>query len=265
MSPIQLERLRPQINAVVSQYQTSDIFIQSLKSLLESYHGDIEISSAGISPYSLIPKLNIPNVILNQLEISLQFLAHKHPVQTIEIVNKLWVEKELEYKSIAIFLLSNLPKNMLDVYFGKVEEWINQDTEAALINVIMENSYTNPEIYKSDYWLSLVERWLVSKSYHVRKVGISSLTHMVTSDSFQILPAFFRMVELIFNDLHVSLHKDLMQLIQSMTEYSQPETAAFLIHLAIISPRKEIFTIIRKFLPFFDNFYANEIKNNIPD
>jgi len=76
MPSVQLERLRPQINAIVAQYEHSDLFTRSLLSFLVSYAGNVDSSPYQISAYSIIPKLNIPQVVLNQLEISLKHLAH---------------------------------------------------------------------------------------------------------------------------------------------------------------------------------------------
>jgi hypothetical protein len=214
MPSVQLERLRPQINAIITQYENSETFTRSLISLLKSYSGDIDHSSSQISAYSLIPRLNVPQIVLNQLEISLKYLARTYPSQTKSIVEKLWEEQFFEPKIIALALLSNLHAQERDFYFEKINIWVDADIEGPIIDVILENAIKNKDIFESKRWLALVEEWLVT-------------------------------------------------LIQSLIKASQPETAAFLIHLSIMYPKPEVYALIRKCMSFFDQYYASEISKKL--
>ena len=81
MAPAQLSRLRPQITALASQFEDVDAYLLSLTALFKTYSSDIDIAASGITPHSLMPKLNIPMVVINQLEISFNHLGKTYPDQ----------------------------------------------------------------------------------------------------------------------------------------------------------------------------------------
>jgi hypothetical protein len=263
MPSVQLERLRPQINAIITQYENSEMFTRSLISLLKSYSGDIDHSSSQISAYSLIPRLNVPQIVLNQLEISLKYLARTYPSQTKSIVEKLWEEQFFEPKIIALALLSNLHAQERDFYFEKINIWVDADIEGPIIDVILENAIKNKDIFESKRWLALVEEWLYSKIIRIRKIGLTAISDLINTETYHNLPAIFHLVEPMLSKPHVSINKDLVTLIQSLIKASQPETAAFLIHLSIMYPKPEVYALIRKCMSFFDQYYASEISKKL--
>ena len=263
MPSVQLERLRPQINAIVAQYEHSDIFTRSLLSFLKSYAGNIDSSPYQISAYSIIPKLNIPQVVLNQLEISLKHLAHTYPSQTKPIIEKLWDQQYFESKKIALFLISNLNADERDFYFEKISFWVDADIEDPIINVILEYTKKNKDIFASEQWLLLVEKWMYSKKSRLKKIGLRAIRDLIDSNIHPNLPAIFHLIEPLLSKPNVSINKDLISLISALIVVSQPETAAFLIHLSIMYPKPKVYVLIRKCIPFFNPDYANEISNNL--
>ena len=263
MPSVQLERLRPQINAIITQYDKSDMFTMSLISLLKSYSGNIDYSPSQITSYSLIPKLNVPQVVLNQLEISLKHLARTYPSQTKSIVEKLWEKQYFEPKKIALILLSNLHAQEKDFYFEKINIWVDTDIEGPIIDVILENAIKNKDIFTSKQWLALVKEWLYSKNNHLRKIGLTAIADLINADTYHNLPSIFHLVEPMLSKPHVSINKDLITLIHSLIKASQPETAAFLIHLSIMYPKPEVYALIRKCISFFDQYYASEVSKRL--
>ena len=263
MPSVQLERLRPQINAIVTQYENSEIFTKSLISLLKSYSEDIDYSPSQIRAFSLTPRLNVPQVVLNQLEISLKHLARTFPSPTKSIIEKLWEQEYFEPKTLALILLSNLDAQENDFYFEKINKWVDEDIEEPIITVVFENAFANKDIFASEQWLTLAEKWLYSKNDRIRKIGFRAITSLIDADVHQNLPAMFRLVEPMLSKPHVLINKDLTTLIHSLIKASQPETAAFLIHLSVMVPKPEVYALIRKCLPFFDQYYSSQVSNKI--
>jgi len=263
MPSVQLERLKPQINAVVTQYENSEMFTRSLISLLKSYSEDIDYSPSQIRAYSLIPRLNVPQVVLNQLEISLKYLARTFPSHTKSIVEKLWEQQYFELKTISLILLSNLEVQEIDFYFKKISKWVDAEIEEPIIDVVLENALSNEDIFTNKQWLTLVEKWLYSKNDRIRKIGIKAIVGLINTNAYHNLPAMSRLIEPILSKPHVSINKDLIKLIHSLIKASQPETAAFLIHLSVMYPKPEVHALIRKCLPFFDQYYSSRISNKI--
>jgi len=263
MPSVQLEKLRPQINAIITQYENSEMFTRSLISLLKSYSEDIDHSPSQIGAYSLIPRLNVPQVVLNQLEIPLKHLARTFPSHTKPIIEKLWEQQYFELKTISLILLSNLEVQEIGFYFKKINKWVDAETEEPIIDIVLENVLANEDIFTSEQWLTSVEKWLYSKNNRIRKIGIKAIAGLINSDAYHNLPVMFRIIEPMLSKPHISINKDLTVLIHSMIKASQPETAAFLIHLSVMNPKPEVHALIRKCLPFFDQYYSSQIRDKI--
>lgn len=263
MPSVQLERLRPQINAIIAQYEHSDMFTRSLMSFLKSYRGNIDSSSYKVNAYTTIPRLHVPQVVLNQLEISLKYLAHTNPSQTKPIIEKLWDQKYFEPKKMALILLSNLNAQEYDFYFEKINLWVDSDIEEPIINVIFENAKRNKEFFTSKQWFNIVEKWLSSKENRLQKIGLTAIRAIIDSNLYPNLPVIFRLVEPLLSKPHVSINKNLITLVNSLIEASQPETAAFLIHLSVMYPKPEVYALIRKCISFFNQENAAEISKRL--
>ena len=79
MPSVQLERLRPQINAIITQYENSDMFTRSLISLLKSYSGDIDRNPSQVEcPASCIESIgNLTETCCPHIPISNQVNCRK--------------------------------------------------------------------------------------------------------------------------------------------------------------------------------------------
>ncbi|MDO9545866.1 MAG: DNA alkylation repair protein [Pelolinea sp.] len=207
--------------------------------------------------------MNIPQVVINQLEISLKHLAQIFPDQTKIIAKNLWGLDYFETKKIAIFLISNLPKQENNYYFNKIEEWVDADIEQPIIMGIFENTNKITDISRDPQWLRLIETWLGSNIERIQKIGLVALTNHIRLDSNKNLPAIFRLVEPLLSHPHIAINNDLLNLVGSLIIASQPETAAFLIHLSAIYPKPELSSFIRKCLPLFDPYFSSEIKRKL--
>ena len=260
MPSVQLERLRPQVNAIVTQYENSDVFCKSLIALLRTYSSDVDPSFYKITSYSILPTLNVPQVVLNQLEIAFKHLSQKYPIQTKATARVLWGQNIFETKQIALFLLANLPTDEIEFFITMIDKWVDADIEMPIINHILETISTNAEISNDPRWINLIESWVNSSEIRLQKIGISALTYQIELDGNNNLPKIFRLIEPIFSKPNVSINSDLLNLVESLVNASEPETAAFLIHLAAIYPNPEISSFLRKCLPKFNAYFSSEIK-----
>jgi hypothetical protein len=263
MPSVHLERLKPQINAITSHYENSDLFTNSLIALLESYSGEIDFSPTKISPFSIVPRMNVPIVVLSQLEISLKISVKLFPEQTKMIVRNLWNYGFFESKKLAIFLLSNLPSIESNSIFKEIEMWVKDDIEYPILSEIFAN-INNVNILSQDpQWMRLIGTWLSSKTERLNKIGIKALINHIQTNPIKDLPAIFHSIEPLLSNPHISINTELLQLIKSLIILSQAETAAFLIHLSVMNKTKENYSFIRKCLPLFDTYFVSEIKKKL--
>lgn len=265
MAPAQLSRLRPQITALASQFEDVDTFLLSLTALLKEYSSDIDNAASGITPYSLMPKLNIPAVVINQMEISFNHLGKAHPNQAINIAERLWKRDQFEYKKIALLLLISLPLESLNKYFNNLGIWIDKDTEKLIIDVILEAAKKNSTIGSQVQWKELVFRWIGASDTRLKKFGLEAIANFIQSNPDYPLPEIFKRIEPVFSQPHITINADLIYLIEVLASNSVNETAAFLILLSIHNPNSDTCSFIRKCLPVFPDFLAEKIKETLPE
>jgi hypothetical protein len=95
------------------------------------------------------------------------------------------------------------------------------------------------------------------------RLRLTAIADLMDAETYHNLPAIFHLVEPMLSKPHVSINKDLTTLIHSLIRASQPETAAFLIHLSIMYPKPEVYALIRKCLSFFDQYYSSEVSKRL--
>jgi hypothetical protein len=263
MSPVQIERLRPQINALAAQFESSEAFIASLDRLFESYREEIELSPNSFTAFALIPSLNIPEVVLNQLEIIINHKTPIFPEQSKEIAEAFWEKDFLEYKQTAIIMAIRIFSVDPGWFFEKSSQWIIEDTPQPVIDFLLSSISENSRILNHAGWGSIIEKWINSDSVRLQKVGLKALTEKAVQKDFQNLPGIFKIVESIFSNPTLALSNELQNFINKLIGKSEPEISAFLIHMHIMHPSPALAKFIRKCLPFFSTEFQVEIEKQL--
>jgi hypothetical protein len=261
MAPAQLSRLRPQISALSSLFEHPQTYIKSLTTLLEQYRSEIEVSADGISPHSLIKKMNVPEIVISQLIISFNHLVKTFPQQTIEIAKEIWNREYFEYKQLSIHLLSKLPGKELPIYLDHLAQWVKNDTEAPILTVILETARENPELQRDSGWLELISAWVASEDIRLKKIGLRSITDLIKMENQFPDPARIRKIRPAFSNPGISINLELMEITKLMASLSLNETAAFLISLGIQNPDPETKKFLRKCAQFFPPALSERIKS----
>ena len=263
MSPVQIEKLRPQINALAAQFETSEVFITSLESLFESYRAELELSSNSFTAYALIPSLNIPEVVLNQLEIIINHKAPLFPEQSKDIAEQLWKKEILEFKQIALIITTRLFTADSSWFLYRINDWVNEDTPQPIIDLLLSGIRKNGQILNHSGWEKLMAGWLNFDSVRLNKIGLTAITDKAIQKEFQDLPDIFKAVENIFAQPSMALSKEMHYFVNQLIKKSEPEISAFLIHMSIMHPTPPLTKFIRKCLPAFSKEFQVEIANRL--
>jgi len=260
MAPAQLSRLRPQISALSSLFEHPPIYIQSLTALLETYRSEIEVSVDGITPFIMIKKMNVPEVVISQLEVSFNHLVKIFPQQAVKIAKEIWNRDFFEYKRLSIQLLSRLSGDNLHIFIDHLAQWVNKDIEAPILTVILETARENPELRKDIRWLELITTWVSSNDIRLKKVGLRSINDLIKMENQFPDPVLINKFKPAFSNPGISIYAELIEVIQTMASLSLNETAAFLISLGVQNPEPETKKFIRKCAQFFPPTLAERIK-----
>ena len=261
MAPAQLSRLRPQITALSSLFEHPSAYIKSLENLLEKYQSDIDISSSRIESYSLIKRMNIPEIVISQLDISFNHLVRSYPEKAIEIAEAIWKNEHFEYKQIAFLLLSKLPINKVHVFFDSVDQWITHETETPVFHSLLETIRLNQSLSQNDRWIDKITSWAISDNIRLRKFGLIGFIDFIQAGKQYPPPELIKKFKVVFSNPNIKTNTETLELIKILASYSSNETAALLISLGINNPKPEVKKFIRKCLHLFPQSLAERIKN----
>ena len=262
MAIIQIPRLRSQINAIAAHFDDSGTFNSTLKSLLNIYSRNkhlpllLETNPQGLYHYDLA------EVVMIELETAFIKLSRNHPLEAIDIADRLWREPLFEPKKLAIILVSHLGDDYGEHFLKRVDEWIDEDLDDQLLNEILAASEQISFLVTNKKWLELINNWLNSSSSKMVKNGLRALGQIISRKDFQDMPFVFGLMFPIFIQPELSIQKNLIDFTRLMVKKSQSETASFLISLGEIYPEKKVQIFIRKCLPFFDEFYQKELQQS---
>jgi len=263
MPAAQLSRLQPQINALSSLFGTPATYVEALSGLLEKYRGELDHSAADITAYSLIKRLNVPDIVLSQLGISYNYLAATYPEQAVSIADVIWEYAYFEYKQLALNLLSKLPDEQIAIFFERITRWVQEDTEVPIISEILNIGKSNSKISSHPSWIALIANWSNSDDFHLAKIGLRALKDFIAVNKSYPLPGIFIVIQPIFAYPNIKIHTELLELVKALIHNSMNETAAFMISLAIQYPHLEMQKFIRKCIPFFPDLAAQKIKESL--
>jgi len=257
MPPVQLARLRPQVNALMSHYEDAALFGKTLQLILEQYS---EKAGARRRLEPELPAFNVPPVVLNELESGLERLAQAQPAQSARLADELWALNNYEARKLAIFLLAHLPAEFQNEFPARARAWFAEGLSESLTAEFIAQISRKPEMAATRAWLDLLRAWIGSEDKRRRRVGMQAAGDLAANRAFQNLPLVFELVAPLYSQPSIALHKELAGLTRRLIERSQPETAAFLIAMVERHPQPSVAVLVRKLMPLFDEYYREEIK-----
>lgn len=263
MAPAQLARLRPQITALSTLFEQPDSYISALTALLQMYRSEIDFSTAGITPHSLIKRFNVPEIVITQLSISFNHLCHVFPDQAITIANRIWEKDQFEFKQIAILLLSNLEEPYRITFYNFVSRHLSSETENPVFSILLDTINSSEGLRNDPRWIEIIDGWIFSQETQLKKYGLRAMTDLVAAEKEFPRPQILSKLKPIFAESTLPLYGELLNLIGQLTEISVNETSAILISLGIQNPNPQTHKFIRKCLNFFPDELALRIKDSI--
>jgi hypothetical protein len=109
MAPVPLSLLRPQVNVLMSHYEDEALFGKTLLLIFEKYSEKTNPADTLRRLDPDLPAYNLPPVVLNELEMSLEKIARAQPAQAIKLADVMWAQHYYEPRKLAIFVMSHLP------------------------------------------------------------------------------------------------------------------------------------------------------------
>lgn len=261
MPNVQLAHLQSQIKALMNHYADEKIFRDSLFSLLNLYSQKENSQNSGLFGGVGIPSLNIPAIVLSELNAIFEQAAQEYPEVTFKNSEVLAKMDFLETKMLSFSLLLSLPSSYQKEVFNNLRNLIHEGNSEALNEMFLDCLEENTDIMLSEKWLNLIEEWLQSENLTTKKIGLSALTRVIQNKDFDYFPKVFTILTPLFSEPTIEIRHDLIQIVREMISRTEQETASFLISIAKLHANNENRVFIRKCLPLFSLSLQNEMKN----
>jgi hypothetical protein len=249
MPAAELSKLKAQINAISTQFEEPPIFLHSVLALMELY-SDQHYKPGDLSGVRhLIPEYRLPALVIQQLSISLSELTVVKPVPATQIMDALWKNKYFEPRLIAAIMLRSLPTHPIEPLIERIRNWMDPEIDNDLITALLNSCHRLFTVENMGVWLDLIQFWLGLDNVGSVKIGLRALQVILNDPKFANIEKIFPLIEPAMLNPNSALQRDQYSLIESLNNYSEMETTAFLRSILTRTSDPEVIRFIRRCLP----------------
>jgi hypothetical protein len=227
MPAILLSRLKIQAARLAELIPNPDLFVRSLRTILEYYSDRTHRPGQSGEPPPLLPAYNVPSPILRQILLELTPQLSTNQSQGLTLCDALWGQEQFECRLLAARILGLLPVEPLEPIDKRLRVWALEDEERVL-NEILTRGMTRWRKEAPNLYLNQLAEWLTSSSFKERKLGLKALLPLIEDRSFNNLPVLFRLLTPLVRVAPSQIRPDLLPVLRSLAKRSPKETAFFL-------------------------------------
>ena len=252
MPAAELSKLKAQISAISTQFEEPPIFLHSVLALMELY-SDQHYKPGDLSGVRhLIPEYRLPALVIQQLSISLSELTVAKPIPALQIMDVLWQDKYFEPRLIAAVMLGSLPTHPLKTISERIRNWVNPEIDNDLITALLNSCHRLFSVENMGGWLDQIHHWAKQDNTGFIKIGLQGLQLILDDPNFVNIEKIFPLIEPIMLHPKTALQKDLFSLIESLDNYSEMETTAFLRSILSQTIDTGVIRFVRRCLPLLE-------------
>lgn len=251
MPAIVLSRLQIQISLLKAHYEQPAEFVKRLRELFAGYADPIQAVNPQANRTLLVPAYNTPALLSREIEQS--FLDHpmQLPEDTLEIIDLLWRQPELELRRLAIYLLGKLPAEHETAIVDRILTWSTVQEYAALHPYLFQQGSLALRRKDPDAWMNMLENWKTSGDSWKNRLSLRGLTPLIKDGEYANLPGIFTLLTSYFKDFQPDLQHDLLDILLDLANRSEIETTYFLKQMIAAYPQPALGRFLRQSLDQF--------------
>jgi hypothetical protein len=259
MPAIHPTTLKKQIEDLLDNFHSSELFINNLRRLFYFYSDRTRRSIGSSAPSSLVRSYNPPRQVSKQIEIVLKKKVESEPETGIALADNLWKESWVECRSLAFKILGWIsPNPSIDIY-SRLKEWLavcghDRAMDTAFAIALIELWRRSPDLL-----LSMLESWLTSSDHATSNWGLRVVQALSSDLLVDHLPIIFHLLTPYMQSVTAAPDTDLFLAVKNLAEKIPQETAFFLRRNLTSSENEEIFTLIRQTLDSFSTSTQREL------
>lgn len=248
MPAIQPVRLKRQIALLGDVFTQPEQFVRRLHELLDHYTDRTLRPGQNLVRLPRLPHYRIPAPVMRQLRVDLeQWSSQAGPESTLRLADALWQNGYYETRLLAVELLEYAGQEDAAELQSRLHSWIQPKEEEQILQALLEVGKT----HLGEGWLVFARTWLGDDDPQVRSLGIRALHGLAADPTYQNIPTIFSLLNPFFQDVPVSLHPEVTELVLLLATRSPAETLYFLRRVLITSPDQALTRLVRRCLPAF--------------
>jgi hypothetical protein len=227
MPAILPSRLKIQAARLGELVPNADLFVRSLRTLLDYYADRTHRPGQSGDPPPLLPAYNVPPPVLRQILLELTPTLSAEQSKGLVICDALWEQENFECRLLAARILGHLPVEPLGPVLERLLLWVQEDEERVLDELLTKGLVRWRSEAPNSFLLRLGE-WMKSPSFKEQKLGLKALKPVIEDRSFTNLPVLFRILNPVVRIAPPQIRPDLLHVIRFLVKRSPQETAFFL-------------------------------------
>jgi len=261
MTAVNLNRLRHQIQTVISHFDSPVEFHQALRGLFSLY-ANYALRFGEMAPIQpLIPMYHLPQPVLRQLNLDLKSRIDADPDAALALADELWQDSYYEIKRTAIFILGSLSIDDPQPILQRVERWLTPDLDQVLEADLLSTGTRSLHESFPEAWEEMINTLLSQADPKQISLGIQALAAASARPDLKNLPAVFRLASPFLRNPHVTYTRDLERLIETLAQCSPRETGFFLRQALSLSTSPATARLIKNCLAAFPADIQADLKS----
>ena len=251
MPAIHTNRLRVQMAQLMAlQYQPAE-FAHALHQILEIYNDYAYHAGQTAQNQTFLPHYQIPHPVTRQIDSELTHLSLENPQTALILADALWHEPYYEARQFAIHILSQVPVFTPEPVLERITSWAKPDEDKQVLRILITQGAKHLICDQPDKWSDLTQSWLINNDPAIQSIGLYALYGTVEDMHFQNLPAVYRLISPMVQEVPEILKNDLLLVLQALAKRSPGETAYFFHQVLTLTNSRQLPQLIRPCLAYF--------------
>jgi len=228
MPAINPARLKKQSADLAGRYSDPAAFVRDLHNLLSLYSDHTHRQGQAGKPSPLLDTYNAPPQVMRTVWLELSLQIKHHPGTAIPLCDALWAEPNYDLRLLAARLLGSLPAEPPEPVVERLQEWVCQIPEDAILDGILQYGFTGLKEDAPEKLVELVSTWLELSDICMQQAGLRALLILVDQPGGEHLPSVFHMVTPFIRTAPSRLRPDILAVLTALAASSPSETAYLL-------------------------------------
>ncbi len=263
MAAIDLTRLNKQIEGLKEVFAQPVEFRRQFHEILQFYHRYAHRQHKDAVPVSFMRVYNLPDQVLPHIANGLSLKSRQDEVETLAVVDELWLDEHYEARDLATHLLGQVPSTSSTAVYDRIRQWSSAPMDRAVVSAVFSKASQRLNSEDPKGWTEFIGNLLANPLEHMQNHALYALALLVEQSHSDQLPLFFRWIRPFLQSDQTLIQPNLSRVIAVLARRSPAETAYILKEVLSDTEGTGIEQRVRSYLPFFEEEVGQGLQASI--